>query len=151
MRVNPIYTYNRFISAPKNKQVSFGLIENEENTKRVLPKNSDYRIPFDKQWQCLKDHDAVTVTSEGNKAWARINPGFDDMYDFLAGKGFIKRNYLTNLEGQDRFDSFYYTLQSIDYDRKYPHGSGIDCGGCTVESKSSWEEDLESGFGVKIW
>ncbi len=121
MRVNPIRSYNGLNSAPQKKQVSFGLIENEENTRRVLPKNSDYRIPFDTQWEYLKNHDAVTVTSEGNKAWAKINKGFEDRYGRLDGKSFfMPENYLQDLENQDNFDSFYYTLESIDYDRKGP-------------------------------
>lgn len=147
MRVNPIYAYNRFIPAQKNKQVSFGLIENEENTKRVLPKNSDYRIPFDTQWQYLKDHDAVTVTSEGNKAWARINAGFEKMYNLLNYENLDKPNYLVDLEDQDQFDSFYRRLTFIDNDRQ-----GIKVsGGCFIDdNESAYDRATKDGFGVKV-
>jgi hypothetical protein len=149
MRVNPIRSYNGLNSAPRNKQVSFGLIENEENTKRVLPKNSDYRIPFDKQWEYLKNHDAITVTSDGNKASARINPGFEEMYKFLSGQSFVRINYLVDLEKQGEFDSFYRMLQSLDCDRAGTNPQVSQSGG-SVE-KSAFDEATEGGFGVKVW
>jgi hypothetical protein len=149
MRVNPIRSYNGLNSAPRNKQVSFGLIENEENTKRVLPKNSGYRIPFDKQWEYLKNHDAITVTSNGDRAWARINPGFEKMYNFLAGGNFTEINYLIDLEKQGEFDSFYRMLNRVDNSRNGVKRASNGVAG-SIE-KSAFDEATEGGFGVKVW
>ncbi len=149
MRVNPIRSYNGLNSAPRNKQVSFGLIENEENTKRVLPKKSDYRIPFDTQWKHLQEHPAVTVTSEGDKAWARINPGFESTYGLLDIDDFTKTSYLVDLQEQDQFDSFYHALEFCDA-KKIGAQSSSDSTSRYGE-KTAFDEATEGGFGVKVW
>ncbi|GBF23143.1 hypothetical protein tpqmel_0547 [Candidatus Gastranaerophilus sp. (ex Termes propinquus)] len=147
MKINPIGVYTGAGLQPKNN-VNFGLVENEENTRRVLPKNPDYcGWKFESVFHRLKQHDAVTVTSEGNKAWANINKGFEDLYSLLSEKCRLtgKSSYLIDLEDQEQFDSFFDRLMYCDTERKNP--TDFSNAGKTREPEKSILDKLEdSGF-----
>lgn len=147
MRVGSIRSYSVPNSTLKNRQVNFGLIDKDSETEvlGILSRVAGRRK--EEKTDLLRMHKAVTLYAKGGNLHAKINPGYEKVYNLLNYKNFDKPNYLVDLEEQDQFDDFYRRLTFIDDDR-----AGIKVSdGCTIESKSSWEEDLESGFGLKTW
>ena len=103
-----------YVRANSNTQVqNFGLIPNPE-TEKLLPANKE-------EIEHLRAHDAVTIKSDGQKAWGEINEGFQKLYDFLLSNAFSRPNYLVDLQKKEYFKDFFDRLLHCDLLRRNPN------------------------------
>lgn len=135
MRISPLTAYTGANLQPQNKNVSFGLIQ-DERTENLLPAT-------EKQKNYLRKHDAVTIKSEGSNVKAEINKGFEKVYNLLNYKNSDKPNYLVGLEEEEQFGDFYRRLQFCDDDRN--DVKPLDLGTSSRSKESAYDQAYYDG------